>query len=168
MVEVTDQRDKPLLLLPRQRALRSRLPHRQVRVALQDAKGRILLVRKTPPDGASDLWSLPGGLVGAGESREGAALRLLERDLGVKDLLLPPWTAVPPLPGIAFSLALFRAPLASAPMVCSKRVFESMLLDDTELTGIAAHFSGLLAPDLEQMAKAGYVFGRTSSMRKSS
>lgn len=154
--------------MPRKSALGSRLRHRQVRMALYDAKGRILLLRPTVTEGRSGIWSLPGGPVRAGESREDAALRLLEGDMSLTGLILSPWLAVPPIPGFASSVALFRVPLGVAAVPNSRRYAETMLLNGAELSGLAEHFSELLSPDLKCLARDGYLFAPISSVRNSS
>lgn len=46
-------------------------------------EGRALIATRTKPPGAG-VWSLPGGLVEAGETLEEAALRELDEEVGVK------------------------------------------------------------------------------------
>ena len=60
-----------------------RMPLVAVSVALMDEDGRILLVKRRFEPG-SGLWSIPGGLVGLGETIREAALRELEEETGLK------------------------------------------------------------------------------------
>jgi ADP-ribose pyrophosphatase YjhB (NUDIX family) len=56
-------------------------------VATFRADGRVLLATRTAPP-ASDVWSLPGGKVEAGETLEAAALRELMEEVGVEARIL--------------------------------------------------------------------------------
>ena len=52
-------------------------------VAVFRPDGRVVLATRTSPP-ASDVWSLPGGKVEAGETLEEAALRELDEEVGVR------------------------------------------------------------------------------------
>jgi ADP-ribose pyrophosphatase YjhB (NUDIX family) len=56
-------------------------------VAVFRPDGRVLLATRTSPP-ASDVWSLPGGKVEAGETLEAAALRELREEVGVEARIL--------------------------------------------------------------------------------
>jgi 8-oxo-dGTP diphosphatase len=74
------------------RAAAGRVPDRQVAVlvvilTVSGGRLQVLLVRRSA-EPFKDSWSLPGGLLNAGESLEEAAVRKLEDETGVTDVFL--------------------------------------------------------------------------------
>lgn len=66
--------------------LRNRAGMKQVHVVaavLRDARGRILLARRTEGRELAGLWEFPGGKVEPGESPEAALVRELREELGI-------------------------------------------------------------------------------------
>jgi 8-oxo-dGTP diphosphatase len=55
-----------------------------VAVALVDPDGRILMQRRPADRAHGGLWEFPGGKVEAGESLEGALVREIEEELGLR------------------------------------------------------------------------------------
>lgn len=55
-----------------------------VAVALVDTDGRILLSQRPPGKALAGLWEFPGGKMEAGETPEGALIRELHEELGIK------------------------------------------------------------------------------------
>ena len=55
-----------------------------VAVALVDGEGRILLQRRRRGSEHGGLWEFPGGKVEPGESPQGAAVREIEEELGLR------------------------------------------------------------------------------------
>lgn len=155
-MEVVDGADHPLLLTPENVVLTQNLPHRQVRVALRDLRGRVLLVRRVCPDGTSGPWSLPGGCVLAGESREGAALRILNHDLGITGVsVLPQGQGLSGENGVTLFRTSSRANLITPRL---QDIAEIMPLDKDEIMGLVKHFADLLSPSLKYFAREGYLF----------
>lgn len=62
---------------------------------LQDARGRILLARRTKGRDLAGLWEFPGGKREPGESAEAALARELHEELGVQVTVGAPLIAVP-------------------------------------------------------------------------
>ncbi|HMB43937.1 MAG TPA: NUDIX domain-containing protein, partial [Luteimonas sp.] len=62
---------------------------------LQDARGRILLARRTKGRDLAGLWEFPGGKREPGESAEAALARELQEELGVQVTVGAPLIAVP-------------------------------------------------------------------------
>jgi 8-oxo-dGTP diphosphatase len=60
-----------------------------------DARGRILLARRTEGRDLAGLWEFPGGKVEAGESPEAALVRELREELGIEVEVGAPLIAVP-------------------------------------------------------------------------
>jgi 8-oxo-dGTP pyrophosphatase MutT (NUDIX family) len=71
------------------------------RVLLIDALDRILLQFFSRDGGSTGVWITPGGAVEEGESHEKAALRELEEEVGLRDVILGPcvWQRSFVLPG---------------------------------------------------------------------
>ena len=157
LVEVLDQRGRPLLLTPKQTALAQNMPHRIALVSLRDRGGRLWLKRgpQQKPD-TPHCWDFAArGRVLAGEARTSAAARLLEEALGLPDTQ-PVQRAV--LPPLAFEGArqcvLFTAVQRGGQAVARA---EGMFVDKDELVGLAEHFSDLLSPCLLWCVQNGYV-----------
>jgi 8-oxo-dGTP diphosphatase len=62
---------------------------------IQDARGRILLARRTAGRDLAGLWEFPGGKVDAGETPEQALARELHEELGIRIQASTPLIAVP-------------------------------------------------------------------------
>ena len=79
-------------------AARPRQPDPCVEVVaglITDARGRILLARRTEGRDLAGLWEFPGGKVEAGESPEAALIRELREELGIDAEVGAPLIAVP-------------------------------------------------------------------------
>ncbi len=70
-------------------------PIHVVAAVLRDARGRILLTRRTDDRDLSGLWEFPGGKVEPGESVEQALRRELHEELGIDLGAVSPLIAVP-------------------------------------------------------------------------
>ena len=62
---------------------------------LRDARGRILLARRTEGRELAGLWEFPGGKVEPGESPEDALVRELREELGIEAVVGAPVACVP-------------------------------------------------------------------------
>ena len=156
LVEVLDQRGRPLLLMPKQAALALNMPHRVALVCLRDRGGRLWLTRGRQTPEAPQCWDFAArGQVLAGEARAGAAARLLKEALGLPDTQPVQQAVLPPL---AFEGArqciLFTAVQRGGQVVART---EGMFVDKDELAGLAEHFADLLSPCLLWCVQNGYV-----------
>ncbi|MEI7029591.1 NUDIX domain-containing protein [Streptomyces pratensis] len=91
MLDIVDENDEVVGQARRGEATARRLRHRCVSVEVRDAEGRVFVHRRTPvkPVFPSCYDMFVGGVVGAGETYEEAALREAEEELGVTGLPRP-------------------------------------------------------------------------------
>jgi 8-oxo-dGTP pyrophosphatase MutT (NUDIX family) len=91
ILDVVDEHDRVVGRLPRGQVYARGLTHRCVFVLARDAAGRIFVHRRTPTKLVfPSLYDMfVGGVVGAGESYDDAALREAEEELGVDGLPRP-------------------------------------------------------------------------------
>jgi 8-oxo-dGTP pyrophosphatase MutT (NUDIX family) len=91
LLDIVDENDRVTGQAPRGEAYRKRLRHRCVFVLARDPRGRIFVHRRTPNKLVfpSRYDMFVGGVVGAGESYDEAALREAEEELGVQGLPRP-------------------------------------------------------------------------------
>ena len=158
LLEVVDNKDRPLLIMPGEQALNQHLPHRKVRVALRDTKGRLLLVRPSLADGSAGQWTLPGTRTRAGESREDAALRALAEILGITQTEVRGTERREPSPACSGKTAFFTATLEEgAARMQTVGEGEVLFVDNDELQGLATHFPDLLMRELVQSIESGYL-----------
>jgi len=75
--------------------MKSSAPVHVVAGVIQDARGRILLARRTAGRDLAGLWEFPGGKVDAGETPEQALARELHEELGIHVQSSEPLIAVP-------------------------------------------------------------------------
>jgi isopentenyldiphosphate isomerase len=91
VLDIVDEHDRVIGQAPRGEAYRGRLRHRAVFVMARDPRGRLFVHRRTAEKlvfpAMYDMFV--GGVVGAGESYDDAALREAEEELGVGGLPRP-------------------------------------------------------------------------------
>ena len=90
MVDVVDEHDRVVHVVPRSQVRAHALWHRAVYLLVQDAAGRVLVQQRSyDKDFAPGWWDIgAGGMVGAGEAYEEAARRELAEELGVSGVPL--------------------------------------------------------------------------------
>ncbi|WP_335937152.1 NUDIX domain-containing protein [Streptomyces sp. PTD5-9] len=91
ILDVVDENDVVVGQAPRGEATARGLRHRCVFIEVRDAAGRLFVHRRTPAKLVfpSHYDMFVGGVVGAGESYDEAALREAEEELGVRGLPRP-------------------------------------------------------------------------------
>ncbi|UUN25974.1 NUDIX hydrolase [Streptomyces sp. FIT100] len=91
ILDIVDENDEVIGQAPRGEVYARGLRHRCVFIEARDAEGRIFVHRRTPGKLVfPSLYDMfVGGVVGAGESYDGAALREAEEELGVCGLPRP-------------------------------------------------------------------------------
>jgi 8-oxo-dGTP pyrophosphatase MutT (NUDIX family) len=91
ILDIVDEHDQVVGQAPRGEAYARGLRHRCVFIEARDAQGRLFVHRRTPTKLVfpSRYDMFVGGVVGAGESYDDAALREAEEELGVSGLPSP-------------------------------------------------------------------------------
>jgi 8-oxo-dGTP pyrophosphatase MutT (NUDIX family) len=91
ILDIVDEHDRVIGRSPRGEAYARNLRHRCVFIRARDARGRLFVHRRTPTKLVfPSLYDMfVGGVVGAGESYDDAALREAEEELGVSGLPRP-------------------------------------------------------------------------------
>ncbi|MFC8247674.1 NUDIX domain-containing protein [Streptomyces chartreusis] len=91
ILDIVDEQDRVIGQSPRGEAYAKGLRHRCVFIEARDAEGRLFVHRRTPTKLVfpSRYDMFVGGVVGAGESYDEAALREAEEELGVSGLPRP-------------------------------------------------------------------------------
>ncbi|WP_405579858.1 NUDIX hydrolase [Streptomyces sp. NBC_01092] len=91
ILDIVDEQDRVIGRSPRGEAYAKGLCHRCVFIEARDAQGRLFVHRRTPTKLVfpSRYDMFVGGVVGAGESYDDAALREAEEELGVSGLPRP-------------------------------------------------------------------------------
>ncbi|MEV1022621.1 NUDIX domain-containing protein [Streptomyces sp. NPDC050264] len=91
ILDIVDEHDRVTGQAPRGEAYAEKLRHRCVFILARDPRGDVFVHRRTPTKlvfpGMYDMFV--GGVVGAGESYDAAALREAEEELGVSGLPAP-------------------------------------------------------------------------------
>ena len=85
LVDIVDEFDKVIQVVPRRVMRADRLRHRAVFIAILDGAGRLLVHRRSPHKDVWPSWCdiAVGGVVGTGESYLDAAHRELAEEVGV-------------------------------------------------------------------------------------
>ncbi|MFM9447714.1 NUDIX domain-containing protein [Streptomyces acidiscabies] len=91
ILDIVDEQDNVIGQLPRGEVYADGLRHRCVFIQARDAEGRLFVHRRTPTKLVfPSLYDMfVGGVVGAGEAYDAAALREAEEELGVSGLPRP-------------------------------------------------------------------------------
>lgn len=91
ILDIVDEQDEVIGQAPRGEAYARGMRHRCAFILVRDAQGRIFVHRRTPTKLVfPSLYDMfVGGVVGAGESYDAAALREAEEELGVFGLPSP-------------------------------------------------------------------------------
>lgn len=166
LVEVVDDDDAPIMVMPVETVHTQPLRHRVVLTLLYDTAGRVYLQRRAHTKklypGRWDLSST--GHVLAGESREHAALRELNEELRVFPGKVLPVLHIPASTETEYaSITLFSARLGGdMPTPNPQEVSDGVFMDSEELETMMQHFKELLTPAVVWAMANNLIFARTS------
>ena len=92
MVDIVDENDVVVRVVPRREMRRERLRHRAVFIAVQSTDGRLLVHQRSfDKDVSPGAWDIAvGGVVGSGESYDDAAVREMAEEIGIDGVALTP------------------------------------------------------------------------------
>jgi len=161
LVELTDNADRPLMVVPRVNIHRFGLCRRVVLVALRDAGGKVYIQRRGHDrDTLPDFWDLSAtGHVHAGEAREDAARRELEEEIGIRHVrLIRLAEHAPDANGVSFSTLYLAGPAFEPPVPNPAEVSGGMFLDEDELRALAAYEPDCVTPGLRWALASGLLF----------
>lgn len=150
LVDIVDERDRLLMVMPLSEAHRQALYHRSVFVLVFNPRGKLYLQKrgagKNLYPGRFDLSAT--GHVQAGESREDAAARELHEELGLRAPSLTVLDAAPATRETAFEfVTLFSAGRLSAPPRPNPgEVAGGMFVDEAELAALVRDYRDWLTP----------------------
>jgi isopentenyl-diphosphate delta-isomerase len=162
LVDVVDESDRPIGVLPLTEVHRQGLYHRSVRVAVFDRQGRVYLQKRSS---AKELY--PGrldlsatGHVKAGEAREAAALRELHEELGLTADRLHHVADVAGSPDTNFEfITLYTAGrLDAQPRPNPAEVESGFFADRSELDFLMTNYRDQLTPGLVHSLEKGLLF----------
>ena len=93
LVDIVDEHDHVIATVTRREMRAGRLRHRAVYIAIQGTDGRLFVHQRSfDKDVRPGAWDIAvGGVVGAGESYDEAALRELEEEVGISGATPTPW-----------------------------------------------------------------------------
>ncbi|MBG0776528.1 MAG: NUDIX domain-containing protein [Desulfovibrionaceae bacterium] len=151
-------------MLPLEEVHRQGLGHRAVIVLLYDARGRLYLRKRGPGRRLfPGRWDVSAaGHVRVGESREEAAHRHLERDLGVRASRLTLRMAVPASTATGNEFVTLYAAVRVREVPASAASEDGMFVDRDELAYLAEQCRDLLTPALVHCWETGLVFPPSS------
>lgn len=162
LVDVVDEFDRPLAVLPLSDVHRQALFHRSVRVAVFDRQGRVYLQKRSRSKelypGRLDLSAT--GHVRAGESREAAARRELREELGLTAERLRHVGDVLGSPDTNFEfITLYTAGrLDAQPNPNPEEVESGFFAEPSELDYLLANYRDQLTPGLVHSVEKGLLF----------
>ena len=164
LVEVVDDRDRAIAVMPLSEAHRQRLCHRSVMVLVYDRDNRLYLQRraktKSSYPGCFDLSAT--GHVRAFESREDAGRRELNEELGLSVPRLTRLASLAASPQTAFEFTtLFSAGLVQEePRPNPAELDGGFFAGPDDVEDLVEHFRDLLTPALLHFHEQGLLFGR--------
>jgi len=151
-IDIVDENDRPLMVMPRAEAHRQTLRHRSVLILVYNLQGKLYLQKrganKSLYPGRFDLSAT--GHVLAGESREDAALRELYEELGLRAKSLVRLDTAPATRDTGYEfITLFSAGRVSEPPRPNpQEVAGGIFVDRAELTALARDYRDMLTPGI--------------------
>ncbi len=152
LVDIVDENDRPLLVMPLVEAHRQSLFHRSVLILVFNPEKKLYLQKRSPKKslypGRFDLSAT--GHVQAGEARIDAAARELYEELGLRAKTLTVVDTVPASQETGYEfVTLFSAGCVSdPPRPNPEEVADGMFVDQAELASLVRRYREMLTPGL--------------------
>ena len=157
-----DHADRPLAILPLSEAHRQSLSHRAVLVLVYNNEGKVYLQkRRRDKQHYPGRWDVSAsGHVQAAESREGAALRELEEELGIRLEQLKLWRDLQAAPenGHEFITLFTAGEVNQIPQPNPAELEGGFFASPQELAYLAQHMRDQLTPGLIYFWEKGCIF----------
>ena len=158
-VEVLDREKRQLMVMPLPEARRQALPHRAVQVLIFDTARRVILMRRSRDKARyPGKWDVSAaGPVRPGEARRDAAVRVLERTMGLRadKLRLVAEIEAGPENGHEHVSLFTAGRLAQTPRPNPEEACEVFAYAPEELGHLMEHFRDLLTPRLISLWEKG-------------
>ncbi|WP_428558972.1 MAG: NUDIX hydrolase [Solidesulfovibrio sp. DCME] len=162
LVDIVDATDRPLLVMPLAEAHRQGLFHRSVMVLVFNDQGKLYLQKRGPQKSLyPNRFDLSAtGHVRAGESRQEAAARELQEELGLTAPSLAWLDAVPASEETAYEfVTLFTAGrLGRPPRPNPNEVAGGVFVDAAELAALVRDYRDLLTPAVIRFSERKVLF----------
>lgn len=166
-VELSDELNRPLMVVPRVGVRRLGLFRRVVLIALRDVHGRVFLQQRGPHcDAMAGFWDLSAtGHIRAGEARDDAARRELEEELGITSVRMRRKAEHAPDARMhSFSTLYLAGPTSQQPVPNPAEVSGGMFVDAEELAALVAYEPDRITPALRWALGTGLLFERGMSL----
>ncbi len=161
-VEIVDGGDRPLAVMSLSEAHRQSLRHRTVLVLVYNPEGKVYIQKRSRSKRLyPGRWDISvSGHVLANESREDAALRELDEELGIRQVNLKFWRAVEAAPETGYEfVTLYSAGLVDQnPKPRRGEVEGGFFADPGEISYLVSDFRDQLTPGLVYCWKKGLIF----------
>ncbi len=167
LVEVVDQQDQPIAVLPLHEVHKQSLRHRSVMVLLYNQQGKVFLQKRGYAKALfPGRWDISAsGHVQAGESSEDAALRELQQKLGIQvdSLRLKQRLEAGPNTGWEFVSLYSAGKVDRQPVPAPLELAGGYFVDEQELESLVINFRDLLTPGLAYFWENGLIFPSANS-----
>jgi isopentenyl-diphosphate delta-isomerase len=164
LVDIVDENDRPLMVMPLAEAHRQSLYHRSVLVLVFDPRGKLYLQKRGPHKSLyPNRYDLSAtGHVQAGESRLAAAARELEEELGLRAKTLVQLDTAPASEQTGYEfVTLFSAGRSAEPPRPNPReVAGGMFVDRVELAALVRDYRDCLTPGLVHFFNKNSLFSQ--------
>ena len=161
LVELTDERDRTLMVSPRVGVRRMVLARRVVLVAFFDMAKRLYVQKRAVHcDAMPGFWDLSAtGHAHAGEAREDAARRELFEEIGIRAArMLRVGERSPTAESNSFSTLYIAGPSGDIPTPNPEEVEGGMFLDREEVLALIAYTPETITPALRWAVEQAAVF----------
>ncbi len=162
LLEVVDNNNQPIGIMPRSEIHKQKLMHRSVLVLVYNKEKKLYLQQRSyRKDRYPGFWDLSAtGHVLAGEAAEEAALRELKEELNI---VLNRLRFIHKIPASSetdneFIYLFSSGPCAQIPIPNSKEVIRGMFVSKEELACLIDSFSSVLTPGIKYFWYLGLLF----------